>query len=138
MVADPGMKRQNTPMKGFTLIELMIVVVIIAVLAAIAYPLYMSQVHQARRVDAKAALKTAINRGEQFYSQAHHYPNKLSQIDMNTTTDNGTYKLSIAKSSKTKFKVVAKPQGAQAGDECGKLTLRANGETAAEGDSDCW
>lgn len=130
--------RERGHTDGFTLIELMIVVVIIAILAAIAYPLYLSQVRQARRVDAQSTLKQAINRGEQFYSQRHEYPNALGSISMQATTDNGAYKISVVQTSVgTGFEVKATPLGDQSKDDCGTFKLHANGQQEAGAD-DCW
>jgi type IV pilus assembly protein PilE len=54
--------------RGFTLIELMIVVVIATILLSIAVPLYMTQTRQARRVEAKTALLDLAGREERFFS----------------------------------------------------------------------
>jgi prepilin-type N-terminal cleavage/methylation domain-containing protein len=51
-----GHHRNKVLQKGFTLIELMIAVVVIAILAAIAYPSYQDSVRKSRRADAKSAL----------------------------------------------------------------------------------
>lgn len=54
--------------RGFTLIELMVVVVIATILLAIAVPSYMSQVHQSRRTEAKTAILDLAGREERFLS----------------------------------------------------------------------
>lgn len=63
---------------GFTLIELMIVVVIIAVLAGIAYPSYRNYTQKARRTDGKDALLLVAARQEQFYSRCLRYASTLT------------------------------------------------------------
>lgn len=65
------MKRQHT--RGFTLIELMIVVVIIGVLASIAYPSYKRYVVESRRADAQIGLSRLANSQEKFFSQCNSY-----------------------------------------------------------------
>lgn len=62
---------------GFTLLELMIVVAIVAVLAGIAYPSYQDSIRKARRADAKAALLEAAGRQERFYTENNQYTNVL-------------------------------------------------------------
>lgn len=62
---------------GFTLIELMIVVVIIGILAAIAYPSYTKYTIQTRRSDAQIALTQAAALQEKFYSDCTHYAQLL-------------------------------------------------------------
>jgi type IV pilus assembly protein PilE len=67
---------------GFTLIELMIVVVIIGVLASIAYPSYTKYMKQTRRSDAQIALSTAASLQEKFYSDCSHYAQKLEGLKL--------------------------------------------------------
>ena len=62
---------------GFTLIELMIVVVIIGIIAAIAYPSYTKYVVQTRRSDAQIALTRAATQQEKFYSDCGYYATTL-------------------------------------------------------------
>jgi type IV pilus assembly protein PilE len=59
--------------KGFTLVELMVVIVIAAVLAAIAIPGYTSQVRKSRRTEARNALLDAAAREERFYATNNYY-----------------------------------------------------------------
>lgn len=59
--------------KGFTLIEIMIVVAIVGVLAAIAYPSYQEQVRRSRRADAQAVLTEAAQWMERFHTQSSRY-----------------------------------------------------------------
>lgn len=63
---------------GFTLIELMITVVIIGILAAIAYPAYTKYVLQSRRSDAITALSQISNNLEKFYSQCSAYTSDIT------------------------------------------------------------
>src|SRR3990167_5713766 len=59
--------------QGFTLIELMITVVIIGILAAIAYPGYTKYMQQTKRSDAQIALTQMANTQEKFFSDCNHY-----------------------------------------------------------------
>ena len=61
--------------RGFTLIELMITVVIISIIAAIAYPSYRMQVMQSRRAEAQAALMSIAQYFERQYSEDGSYSN---------------------------------------------------------------
>jgi type IV pilus assembly protein PilE len=58
---------------GFTLLELMIVVAIVGILAAIAFTLYSAQVQKARRTDARTAVLDLAGREERFFSVANNY-----------------------------------------------------------------
>ena len=70
---------------GFTLIELMIVVLVAAILVAIAVPTYQSQMQHARRTDAKTALLDAAVREEKYRSLSNAYtvaPDKLGYAQL--------------------------------------------------------
>lgn len=65
------MKRSSS--RGFTLIELMIVVAVIAILGAIAYPSYMDSVRKGWRTEARTALVQEMQQQERFYTQRGKY-----------------------------------------------------------------
>ena len=59
--------------KGFTLIELMIVVVIVAILASVAWPSYQSYLQRSRRADAQSMILSIVNKEQQYLLDARQY-----------------------------------------------------------------
>ncbi|WP_366918127.1 type IV pilin protein [Algiphilus sp.] len=77
--------------RGFTLIELMIAVAIIAILATIAYPSYRQQVLKSQRTEAKTALSDAAQRLERCYTQFNAYNDTDNCTIAGTLDSGGTY-----------------------------------------------
>ena len=78
---------------GFSLIELMAAVTVVAIIAAIAYPSYQGQIRKTKRSEGQTALIDALNRQEHFYSTNNTYTTSLAAISMVATTSEGNYLL---------------------------------------------
>lgn len=144
--------------KGFTLLELMIVVAIVGILASIAYPSYRKYVIRSNRGEAKAALLELAQYMERNFTEANAY-NKLpsgtaltsSSLPYTQVPKSGTvnYNIQFKSGSPTasEFVLVAVPTGGQTADDCGSLTINQLGQngidTSSSGSSgatasDCW
>ena len=126
--------------KGFTLIEVMIVVVIMGIVASVAYPSYVNQIYKSRRADGQMALLSAAQDLERCKTRSFTYQN-CNVIDSDSESPEGYYALSIDNVTATSFELTATPQEEQAGDaDCLNLMLDDNGERDASGPTgeECW
>jgi len=134
-------KRPFGPARGFTLIELMIAVVIVGLLAAIAYPSYRQHVYEARRAEAKAALIDVAQRLERCYSSTLTYEN----CPTTPTQAPQYYSLTATNISARQYTLTATPINVQLGDtRCASFTLdqaMSKGAKDSQGNdatSVCW
>jgi type IV pilus assembly protein PilE len=113
-------------LKGFTLIELMVVVIIMGILAGIAYPSYTQQVMKTRRADGQGALLHLATSMEHYFTEHQTYlgASQPSDVGHSSSSPQGYYSLSLTDVSETSYTVVATPKGAQANDSCGALSIR--------------
>ena len=139
--------------KGFTLIELIIVVAIIGVLAAIAYPSYQDSVRKSRRADARAVLLEAAQFMERFYTESFRYdqdrngtavalPAPLTVSPRGSAAGTQYYDITLTNLAATTFTLNAAPTGAQSSDTgCGTLSLANTGVKTVSGSKpvdECW
>jgi type IV pilus assembly protein PilE len=128
---------------GFTLIELMIVVALIAVLAAIVLPSYQDSIRKARRTDARGALTTVAQLLERFNTEGNTYAGATlgtGSTDLyKATSENGYYALALSNLTAGTFTITATPSGGQSSDSCGTYTLTQAGVRGSTGAvAVCW
>ena len=129
--------------RGFTLIEVLIVCVVVGVLTAIALPSYQNQVQKSRRSDAKSALVGAAGQMERYFTERGTYATATlgSGGVYVATTQNGYYTLSLANLTVSTYTLRATPAGPHVGDPCGTMTYTDQGVKGVTGSlsvSQCW
>ncbi|PVY56205.1 type IV pilus assembly protein PilE [Simplicispira sp. 125] len=130
--------------QGFTLIELMIVVAIVGILAAVAYPSYAEYIRRGHRAEARAGLLQAAQWMERAATAKGTYPLAADFPAALKTVPNNRYDVSIASADGATFTLTATPKGAQVGDKCGNYTLANTGLRGAKGVTtgdivtECW
>jgi type IV pilus assembly protein PilE len=137
--------------RGFTLIEVMITVVIVAVLAAIAYPSYTNHLRKSARAEAKVRLTQIAQLQERHFTEKNTYTTDIAALlgvtgtvysNSNNDASSGYQITAAAGDSSTidkSFKLEAVPQGAQTSDTCGTLRLLHTGKKEKTGSgTQCW
>jgi type IV pilus assembly protein PilE len=143
---------KNTSMQklnqGFTLIELMIVVAVVGILSAIAYPNYRDSVDRGRRASAKAVLQDAQAYMERIYSENYSYSEDTQGTAINSGTyfqsnftvapkpgeGNAAYTITLA-STRNQYTLTAAPiaAGPMASDKCGSFVVNRTGRKGVTG-----
>lgn len=129
--------------RGFTLIELMITVAVVAILAAVALPSFLGQLQKSRRSDGKQALVAVAQNMEKYFTENSRYTTAAGSgtcpgsAVVASPSPEGYYAITGACTDNT-FTLTATAQGVQASDtHCATLTytnLQVKGGT----NSDCW
>src|SRR5688572_16422624 len=133
----------NRNPRGFTMIELMIVIAVLSILVLIAYPAYDSFVTRTRRSEAKRELLALATAQERYFTNCNAYAAALDGSQANCTglgtgaatrtSENDHYLISLAGGGTT-YTLTATARGAQAEDAiCGNFTLTDTGAI-----EDCW
>lgn len=134
---------------GFTLIEVMIVVVIIGVIAGFAFPAYQESGRKAKRTDAKRVMLQIAAQQEQFYAKNMQYARSYANIGFTGTTtyttEDATYIVTMTALPAdttvpaTSYTLTAVPQGGQAADKCLNLTYSSTGvKGTSSSATKCW
>ena len=129
------------PAAGFTLIELMIAVVVVAVLAASALPSFQSSVRKARRSDAMDAAVGVQHAQERYRSNNTAYAATLSAMGLSATSTNNHYgaALSAVSAGGYTLRLTAASGTSQASDTgCTALTVVVTNGSPLYGPADCW
>ncbi|MFK8067520.1 MAG: type IV pilin protein [Gammaproteobacteria bacterium] len=132
--------------KGFTLIEMMIVVAIMGILGAIALPAYQDQIRKSKRTEGQNLLLDTASQQQRYFSDNISYANKMSLLgfasDSETSTSGAyTVTVSAAAADGSSYTLLATASADQAKDGCVNLTLTSTGVKGRSGTSalsECW
>jgi type IV pilus assembly protein PilE len=144
-----SMSSRAASSRGFTLVELMVTIMVVAILAAIAIPSYSSQIRKSRRTEARNALLDAAAREERFFATHNLYTQTATDLGyaaFPATVGSSYYTLNVTcndKSCTTGFTATALPTGMQQKDTaCTAFTVNQTGLQTATGSSNasttCW
>ena len=138
-IAGPGPGRN-----GFTLIELMIAVAIVAILAALALPSYQSYVRKGNRGDATSLLQ-AVNLAQEKHrlgnaSYAATFAALSPPCSCSSTSERGHYTVAVSGASATGYTLTATAASSmqQADTGCTAITLTVNGGNTSYAPNACW
>jgi len=135
------MLKQCQSSRGFTLLELMIVVAVAGILFAVAMPAYQDFVRKGRRAEAREALLRIMQAQERWRSNNVSYSaNLVDDLRQTATSADGNYALSLSEVSGTGYTATATAQAKQAGDSsCASITVTVAGTSTTYGPTNiCW
>ncbi|WP_415918828.1 type IV pilin protein [Thalassotalea crassostreae] len=135
--------------KGFTLIELMMVVAIIGIIAAIAYPSFSDSMMKARRSDARSALLEIAIQQAKLRGSCATYGSSLAddndcdrkEVKGSDKSHEGYYSIAVSNATGNAYTLTATAQGVQAKDTgCTSLTVTFNASNpkGLKAPAACW
>ena len=130
------MRRSN---RGFTLIEIMIVIAIIGIVITIGYPSLTEYVKKGRRAEVAGLLSEQAQMLERFYSKSNVYTGAVG-----LSTGNDYYTITPTLTDQTFLLTATRKAGSLATDNCGDFTITNTGvrsmvnATAGLTTKDCW
>ena len=140
------MNDKTSKQSGFNLIELMIVVAIMGVIAAIAFPSYTNYIRRSQRSDATAALLRIQTQQEKFFLSNNRYAATLASLNI-TTTENGWYTVALTSVTAGRYRATAtaingQPQYKDTDCRFYQINERgaktAENASAADNTEECW
>jgi len=149
------LRRQSKPARaprsarGYTLIELMIVIAIVAIITAIAYPAYSDSARKSRRGNAKAMVAEIAQRFERYHTVNNTYIGAFDavvpatdRVSPNTAGATPAYNIAAPVVAANTFTILMTPVGGQVDDaRCMAMSLNQAGVKTESGYgtvSDCW
>ena len=129
--------------QGVTLTELLIVMVIVSILTAVAYPNYRQYVAKAKRNEAKAALLQIATNQERFYLQNNTYTTDMQALGFasasNHKTASESYIVNVDVADANDFSATATYQKSDGeADKCSSFTIDGRGAKTSAPLADCW
>lgn len=138
---------ERRTMRGFTLIEVMIVVAIVAILASIAYPSYMDSVRKGWRAEGRAALMQEMQQQERFFTQTASYRRTPFNALSNGKNPDSKYALDVVSCAapndtqmKTCIRLTATLRGNRTDQDADVIWLESTGVKGCTGNAPnrCW
>jgi type IV pilus assembly protein PilE len=131
------------PQQGFTIVEVVVVTLIIAILAAIALPSYAEYVRRGSRSEARGQILQASVWLERFRTETGSYAGAVlpAGLSQSPPTGGAKYNIALGGLTATTYVITATPVGPMAGDACGNLTLNAQNQRNRTGAAPfelCW
>ena len=131
---------------GFTLIELMVTVAVVAILAAVALPSFQDYILRSRRTEGKAILLSTQQIVERGYTDLNNYASAVASAvgASGLMSEHGYYLVTSTSATASTFALSSTPQGRQSNDKCKTLTIdQANrkdvsGVSSTITRADCW